>query len=135
MWVKKTKEEEKRDSYHSKCKKIIGVIGVMIFGVIISSFFRGWAEAATCGSYLVPSDEVMGRLPGSLRGVGLIGIIFLTIYLICRATVSTPPKSVMLCPRCEAAKDDDGNYDCSCGGRVVDIKTMKWIEDKPTAHS
>ena len=39
-------------------------------------------------------------------------------------------KLVVICPKCEAAKNDDGDYQCPCGGHFVDIRTMKWVEDE-----
>jgi|HubBroStandDraft_1064217.scaffolds.fasta_scaffold36985_2 hypothetical protein len=34
----------------------------------------------------------------------------------------------MLCPKCEAAKWDDGVTKCSCGGEFVPLDTLKWVD-------
>ncbi len=41
------------------------------------------------------------------------------------------PKITLVCHECGKVKVDDGFTSCSCGGHYVDIKTMKWVEDKP----
>ena len=58
-------------------------------------------------------------------------IVFLVVASIIMLVFKIPffsRKVVVICPKCEEAKDDDGDYECPCGGRFVNIKSMKWVE-------
>ena len=74
-----------------------------------------------------PLFRSLGAVMQILPGV----IVFLVVATIIMLVFKIPffsRKKVMICPRCDVAKDDDGDYECPCGGCFVDIKTMKWVE-------
>jgi hypothetical protein len=35
----------------------------------------------------------------------------------------------LVCPKCGMVKGPDGNVECKCGGKFVDIRTVKWVGD------
>ena len=34
-----------------------------------------------------------------------------------------------MCDKCNKTKTDDGNYNCNCGGKFINLEKMKWIEE------
>jgi hypothetical protein len=67
----------------------------------------------------------MQLLPG-MAFIYLVAVIFMQFFKL----PVLKRKIVMICPRCEAAKNEDGDYSCACGGHYEDIRTMKWVEAK-----
>ncbi len=129
MWIQKTAEERKADKQRSR-RKYKRTIFFLVFGMVAAiTFFRGGIEAATKGSYLVPVDEMPVRFVDALMLI--IPIVLLSLIF---GTRSKPDdedsEPTLVCPKCDRVKAWDGFLPCQCGGRFVDIRTMKWVEDE-----
>ena len=100
-------------------------LGYSMAGVflLIPVFFNVGRLTWRPGPFVRPMDDVMQRLPAMVF-IYLIAIIAMWVLKV----PILKKKKVVICPKCEAAKNDDGDYGCPCGGQFVDIKTMKWVE-------
>jgi hypothetical protein len=123
MWVTKTPQECEAAKAKQPKRTLVIWLGAMAF--LLLSLFLNAGDSPVPGPLFRSFGAVMQILPGV--------IVFLVVATIIMVVFKIPfscCKVVMMCPKCEAAKDDDGDYECSCGGRFVDIKTMKWVEEK-----
>ena len=78
------------------------------------------------GPFIRSYDDMMQVFPSVLF------LWVLTMIVIKFINFPVPPqKIVMICPKCEETKNDDGVLTCSCGGHFVDLRTMKWVEPAP----
>ena len=125
MWVNKSPEEIQPSAKPGKLAKwpVIFILSLTYLAIMI---FNCGRLTQRPGPFIRSYDEIMRSLPCIifLWLVTLIVVQFIKIPALQR-------KVVMICPKCEEAKDDDGVLTCSCGGHFVDIRTMKWVE--PTA--
>lgn len=126
MWVKKTDKELMITNSGQPSGKVrlflYLLIGVFL---MIPVFFNFGRLVWRPGPFFRPMDDVMLRLPAMVF-IYLIVIIpmwFLKVPILKK-------KKVMICPKCEAAKNNDEDYECPCGGRFVELETMKWQEKK-----
>jgi hypothetical protein len=127
MWIEKTPQEiegaPRRDTNRSQSEvrwTICIVLGVFL---MMPVFFNVGRLTWRPGPFVRSMDDVMQRLPVMVF-IYLIAIIPMWVLKV----PILKKKKVMICPECEAAKNDDGDYMCPCGGRFVDIKSMKWVE-------
>lgn len=134
MWVKKTSDEIKRDLERSKRKPKISQTLLVIGAIMLLIFIRGGFEAATKGSYIVPFDELPNHFMEALLLIIPIMILSLIFGTRFSKREDADKEPILVCPKCERTKENDGFLACSCGGHYVDIKTMKWVEDQPLSY-
>jgi hypothetical protein len=129
MWVSKTPEECKTDKQRSHRKQKRTTLLVVLGIVVMMTCFRGGFKSAK-GFDVVPFDEMLVRFVGIL----VPAIFFLFLFWITEARLAKSDdeesEPTLVCPKCEQVKAWDGYLPCECGGRFVDIKTMKWVEEK-----
>jgi len=127
MWVTKTPQEMEGTLKEASTKSQTIGMGVVyiVLGIflMIPVFFNVGRLTWRPGPFVRPMDDVMQRLPAMVF-IYLIAIIAMWVLKV----PILKKKKVVICPKCEAAKNDDGDYGCPCGGHFVDIKTMKWVE-------
>jgi len=127
MWVTKTPQEMEETSKEAFTKSQpigMGVVYIVLgIFLMIPVFFNVGRLTWRPSPFVRPMDDVMQRLPAMVF-IYLIAIIPMWVLKV----PILKKKKVVICPECEAAKDDDGDYGCPCGGHFVDIKTMKWVE-------
>jgi hypothetical protein len=127
MWVTKTPQEMEETLKEASTKSQTIGMGVVyiVLGIflMIPVFFNVGRLTWRPGPFVRPMDDVMQRLPAMVF-IYLIAIIAMWVLKV----PILKKKKVVICPKCEAAKNDDGDYGCPCGGHFVDIKTMKWVE-------
>lgn len=124
IWIKKTPleiEEGESRQQSGKGRWIVYLLLGVFF--MIPVFFNGGRLSWRPGPFVRSMDDVMQTLPTMLV-IWLIAVIFMQVFKV----PALKRKIVMICPKCEAAKNDDGDYGCPCGGHFVDIKTMKWVD-------
>jgi len=129
MWIKKTprKIEETLNEEANKPQSSGRWVVYILLGVflMIPVFFNVDRLSWRPGPFVRSFDDVMQRLP--------IMVFFFLAVIIVMQIFKFPVlkrKLVLICPKCEAAKNDDSDYQCPCGGHFVDIRTMRWIEDE-----
>lgn len=124
MWIKKTPQEIAADDFGKSSVTgrwiVYGLLGVFL---MIPVFFNFGRLAWRPGPFVRSMDDVMKSLP-SMLFIYLVVVIFMQFF-----KIPILKKKVLICPKCEAAKNDDGDDSCPCGGHFVDIRTMKWVED------
>jgi hypothetical protein len=127
MWVTKTPQEMEETLKEASTKSQTIGMGVVyiVLGIflMIPVFLNVGRLTWRPGPFVRPMDDVMQRLPAMVF-IYLIAIIAMWVLKV----PILKKKKVVICPKCEAAKNDDGDYGCPCGGHFVDIKTMKWVE-------
>jgi hypothetical protein len=121
MWIERTQEEiptgKSRDT--SRRREGAIVFGIGMFLVLI--FFLGDADPRWPG--FRPWGEMIQIMPTT---------VFFSVWLGCFYFL-TERRRTVICPLCENAKYDDGVADCPCGGRFVDLVSMKWVDESPGA--
>ena len=129
MWIKKTPREIEETVSKEANKPLSSGrwVAYTLLGVflMIPVFFNVGRLSWRPGPFVRPMDDVMQRLPGMVL-IWLIAVIFMQFFKV----PVFKRKLVVICPKCEAAKNDDGDYQCRCDGHFVDIRTMKWVEDE-----
>jgi hypothetical protein len=117
MWVKRTQEEipAAKSRYKRERRHLAIVYGTFVF--LVGTFFIGGLNPRA-GEFR-PWDDAIRVMPIMVCLSVLFGIFFCFIE----------GKRTMICPLCEKTKTDDGVTECSCGGRFVDLVTMKWVDE------
>jgi len=127
MWIEKTpqEKEETLKEEATKTQPIGRGIVYIVLGIFLMMpvFFNVGRLTWRPGPFVRPMDDVMQRLPVMVF-LFLLVVLFMQLFKL----PIVKKKKVVICPKCEAPKDDDGYYECPCGGHFVDIKSMKWVE-------
>ena len=125
MWIEKTPQEIAADASKKQSGKgrwfLYATLRVFL---MIPFFFKVGRLAWRPGPFVRSMDDVMQHLHG-MTFIFLLAVIFMQVFKV----PVLKRKRVVICPKCEAAKDDNGDYSCPCCGCVEDNKTMKWVED------
>lgn len=127
MWVPKSELDRMEDRKRLKRK----AIGIWAFFTIIAPLMEHRYIPRSVGHDL-------SQLPTRKA-------IFVEVFAICASSITfaigvylfywrqrlrgSVPK-VLVCQKCENVKSDDGNYQCVCGGKCVDIDSVKWVEHR-----
>ena len=119
--MEEAQREEAEKPVNSGRWTVYLLLGVFLMILVFFNFGRlAWRP----GPFFRPMEDVMQQLPA---------MVFIWLIVVIPMWVLKVPvlkkKKVVICPMCEAAKNDDGDYSCSCGGHFVDLGTMKWVED------
>ena len=118
MWIKRTEIEMTEEQQRRRRSHVRGAV---IFGLFVATFTTvsfGWREAGDRHRLVVPTKEILHRLPGSIVFGAIAAVL---IYKI------TGKRRIMICPKCETSKHDDGVLNCSCGGHFENIEEMKHV--------
>jgi len=126
QWVKLTPLEMDEASRKRQRGCIVAAvfIGSVIFGLPLLSSSRLFAKIREEHPHSPRIDPNPFMSHGLLPQVILFSVIGIFFYLLLRR----PGKSLMICPKCGAAKYDDGSLQCKCCGRFEDMKSLKWEE-------
>jgi len=127
MWIKKTPhefEETLRVQANKPQSSVRWVVYIaLVIFLMMPVFFNVGRLTWRPGPFVRSMDDVMQRLPVMVF-LFLLVVLFMQFFKL----PIVKKKKVVICPKCEAAKDDDRDYECPCGARFVDIKSMKWVE-------
>jgi len=123
MWVKKSPDELRKS--FSKKRRILGALalGTMIFLMCVFTNGGGIGYVRTRAYFKHQLSDIVDSVPIALLISTITGLI--SYWLLFRENPS--PNGVLLCPKCEKTKFDDGKLPCECGGHFEDIQTMKWV--------
>ena len=86
---------------------------------MVTCLFGGQAIARR-GRATVPLDELLLRLP-----FGVVAGIIWSVVIYKWERKRLP---MMICPKCEATKYEDGTIQCSCGGHFEMMEVMKYVD-------
>lgn len=121
MWVKRSEAEMVEQRKRKSRDRVWYSVFVAVLLTAIGTCLVGWKEGSRRGGlFFVPADELISRLPLSFT------------FGVAAALVSykwgwrKPPVS-LICPKCEAAKLDDGQNQCACGCSLEKMDEMKWV--------
>lgn len=125
-WVKLTPMEITEASQKCQRGRIRAAFffGFVIFGFWLlssSSLFANIREKH-------PYQPLVGTRPSIPFGPSAKAVVFALIGVYFYFLLRRPGKSTMICPKCGAAKYDDGSLQCKCGGHFEDSKNLKWEE-------
>jgi ribosomal protein L37E len=118
MWTKRTPAEIVEARRDRRRHRVKGAIFVGVLVTVGTTLSFGWIEAAPRGRFLVPVDELLGRLPMTIifgLVAGLLGFRF------------GGKKTTVVCSKCGRVDYAGDTKRCSCGGRLEDIEEMKWV--------
>jgi hypothetical protein len=122
MWVKRTPEEIAMAKCERNRGRIRGSIFLGVFTFMLTLFLNGFSRRSAPKPFFTTTEELQGRLPISVIG----GIVCGLLYFFANKG-STP---TVVCPKCDTIKSPDGNFQCKCGGHFENIEEMKWHEHK-----
>lgn len=117
MWVKRTPSEIQEVKRKQQQVRRRGALIVGLFAFVLLIFLFTGGEAAIKGKHIVPSHQLIHRLPEAFLGGLLSGV---TAYMVQKK------RRTMVCPKCESTKYEDANIQCPCGGRYELMEEMKW---------
>ena len=131
MWVRKTESEKKTENsitrrFSSWLGRVLGFTAISLITLTVVERFGlpSWFNITRMPKKW---SEVFAEFPRLLDVSILAGLIVGTGWPLCY-------QKTMLCSKCEKTKNNDGNYNCSCGGNFEDIADFKWVEsDKEQA--
>jgi hypothetical protein len=130
MWVKKSELELLDDEARRRSREKRTALAVWAFFTIFPSVVAPrYGVHASPGHYLwqMPVRRAIAVTTFSLLVAALVsGIGVYFWYWLPRRNGRLP--KVLVCPKCENVKRADGNSECTCGGRYVDLDTVKWVE-------
>ena len=132
-WIEKSEKEIKDERSKYVVEKDVIIIGMVVYflGLIFWSLIEKFGFS---DNNALPWIEVLKRLPIKLSILMFVPILFIIIaYFFNDGSFSH--HNTMLCKMCNKVKLDDSIEDCECGGYFVNIKKMKWIEDKVDTNS
>lgn len=118
MWVERTPEELVKQKLKRRVGHALAAAFVGFLVGLMTLLVYGWREAMLRGQSLVPTDELLHRLPWSL----LCGFVFGLLY--CKF-VKQP--RIVICPKCGTTKYEDVSTECPCGGSFRNFDEMKWV--------
>lgn len=126
MWINKSLQEIEEARSEEAAKQPIRWIVIWVLGSVflLLSLFLNAGDSPTPGPLFRSFRDVKLVIPGVIFFL-VVATIIARIFKIQFGRREV----VMICPKCETSKSDDGDYACRCGGHFVDIKTMKWVED------
>jgi cytosine/uracil/thiamine/allantoin permease len=93
---------------------LAGVFALLV-SVLVSRHERGYPQKTV----LTPPRQWLQRLP-----YGFVFGVFVGFFVY---KVIPPRRPMMICPKCEATKYEDGVGECSCGGRYEKMEEMKHV--------
>ncbi len=125
MWVQKSSEEiaaQNRLGRKRELRTVIGLLVIMAI-VVLATPPKGNPFSLWYRLHL----PLQGWLP---RGVVVLLIAALLCVLSCYWFRRSKAERCCswLCPKCETVKAPDGNPDCKCGGKFVDLNSVKWVK-------
>jgi hypothetical protein len=129
MWIEKSNAEKTEDTLRRRKKDIRIAIAYWVFFTVFPPLVRnrylgGMMHRPHLWQMSVP--QVLKIYTATMIVSGL-GVYF--FFWRPRSHGNSP--LTLLCPKCGKAKGPDGKLDCYCGGHFVDLRNMKWVEDKP----
>jgi hypothetical protein len=119
MWVKRTEAEVAKAKTDANRIRLRWAVVAGAFSWLNCTFLHGKGWRSRYTSVFVSLEEVPMRMLEFLPVGVFLG------WLVYR--FRTKPRQVMVCPNCEATKDEDSVLACSCGGHFEYLETMKWI--------
>jgi hypothetical protein len=125
MWLPKSSHDisaEKRCGPRRQLRTVIALWVVMSIVILVTPPTRD-PFSIWYGLHL----PLQGAIPRK------VAVPFVTIMLILVSwwwfrRCGSEPASTWICPKCEAVKTPDGNPECKCGGKFVDMNTVKWVK-------
>jgi uncharacterized paraquat-inducible protein A len=118
MWKKRTVQEIAEVRSQAKQTKKLQAFLIGIGVTFLFTIFRGRGWSQNHASRFVSLDEMPARLLITIPFGALFGLFF----------YRSRRQRTMVCPRCEAVKQEDDKPDCTCGGHFEDIEEMKWVK-------
>ena len=129
MWKRKSKEELLINHYKKrKTNRVLYVIYFIII-FIVSFIFTNLSGNSYRGRiyHVDPLNwsESMKLISNDLC-IALFCILLIYFFDKNKHKIK---KQTVICDRCNAVLKDEGSTKCKCGGELVNIDLMKWVED------
>jgi len=121
MWKQVEEARKKELSRKRKIQscKAWSCSGIVLFILFVIVHTIGWERYR---GYLSPKPLGESILLAIIESI-IILLLFKFIYF-------REDNSIwLLCPNCDAIKNDDGRYQCQCGGRFQPRDDFEWIDD------
>jgi hypothetical protein len=125
MWVPKSSEEisaEKRFGRRRQVRTMTAIWIILVMVILVTPPARN-PFSVWFGLHL----PFQGSLPRRVALPLAAGLLLLASCYWFRFSSKVQTKT-WLCPKCETVKAPDGNPDCKCGGKFVDLNTVKWVK-------
>ena len=128
MWIRKSDEEILKSNEKYKFN-IFSFLAFFLFFFTLTFFFRKLSGNGYRGR-LTPSgplswSESISQIPSTICFSLLICLL---IYYFLKNKHKIK-KQTVICDKCNAVIRDNGNGKCKCGGELINIDLMKWIDD------
>jgi hypothetical protein len=117
MWVKRTEAEIAEERKRQRRGRLREAMLSGAFVLVTTCLFH-WGETDWRGRLIVPADELLSRLPFA----AMSGIILAFVLYKCERR-----RPMMVCPKCESTKYEDGVNQCPCGGHFEMMESRKYV--------
>ena len=125
MWCQKSVEEMQ---FNKVVKRKRDWRGAIVFWVLASAFVTATRPpkrfgAIWYGMHFPGQGSVPGWIVGPLVVAGIATVWLLSRYRNERRVIT------LVCPKCQSVKASDNHLECKCGGKFVDLRSVKWVND------
>jgi hypothetical protein len=128
MWVKKSDDEirqadaEERRTWR-RWRFPFAFSASIVMGIALGAldFFLGGHFSQVRGIVPLKGPIWVDMVESSCLLFAVLCVVFLFM--------KKYPSRDMLCPKCGDSKSDDGNLNCSCGGKFEPMSQFKWVND------
>ena len=142
MWAKRTKEEyeqyckEDENINKKQFKKLFSIKGIIILFLfftvllIVLELLFGESIGARLPIDLrnkIRFSDIPNRLPYYFT---VSFFLVICIYALTKILKHRLHPNTFICEKCNKLKSYDGNLQCECGGKYINIDEMKWVENQ-----
>src|SRR5208337_5370971 len=129
MWIRKPLEEQLAEKKY-KFNLFLFVICLIVFSILmfLDSKYFGINKKLPTSTPNEPLswEQAINFIPYDLGGAAFISF-FLCLFI---KYEQNKKSQTVICLKCKALSKDKGKMECPCGGELVNLDFMKWIDNK-----
>jgi len=122
MWREKTDAEKRAWKRIRRRRKILAAVLVWAVLLHVVATSPAWNGRKLWGLVL----PIPRLVPDALRKVAVAGLVLGAGYWVYRRRENRD--RTVVCPKCHRLKINDGQTQCQCGGKFLDLDEMTWVE-------
>jgi len=124
MWIPMTDEEIRSTRKNTAISRLIAffILYFIFFGLLIFFKMVGYEGRYRAMGQGMNWQGIAPQLP-------MMFLVTFGIAVLLGISFLLGKKKMVICPKCDKLKKDDGKNICECGENFIDSKLLKWVED------
>jgi hypothetical protein len=122
MWRERTDAEKRAWKKIRRRRKILAAVLVWAVLLYVVATSPAWHGRNLWGLVL----PIPRLVPDAFRKVAVAGLVLGAGYWVYRRRENRD--RTVVCPKCHRLKINDGQTQCQCGGKFLDLDEMTWVE-------